>query len=274
MQFSRRPNSFENVLAACLDDLDAGASLEEILAKYPQHVADLAPLLAVAAQMRTAPWPALSVHGRVQGRERMHAALAQYHSGFSRWRPSWVQAAMALVLVVGISGASVILTKQDWPSPFATPAPVAGATATSQKTVVVPTDTATATPTVEPSATPTLQIATATSTLTVTASLDSKPATVLPSPSLQPSATASPLATATLRPTPTVLPTATLVMNASGVSQTPRPTDEAGKPGLKATPGETVVRTPPPQPTQRFTPPPPTAAAAGSQPPSVPPPRR
>ena len=269
MQFSRRQNSFENVLAACLDDLDTGAPLEEILAKYPQHVADLAPLLAVAAQMRTAPWPALSVHGRVQGRERMHAALAQYHSGFSRWRPSWVQAAMALVLVVGISGASVILTKQDWPSPFATPAPVAGATATSQKTVVVPTDTATATPTVEPSATPTLQIATATSTLTVTASLDSKPATVLPSPSLQPSATASPLATATLRPTPTVLPTATLVMNASGVSQTPRPTDAGSQPQPTPMSGVTTIPT---RSVSTPRPPPPPSAGSGSQ--STNPPRR
>ena len=115
MLFSRRPDSFENVLATCLDELDAGAPLEEILAKYPQHVADLAPLLAVAAQMRTAPWPALSVHGRVQGRERMHAALAQYHSGFSRWHPSWAQAAMALAVVAVIIVAGFALNRQDWP---------------------------------------------------------------------------------------------------------------------------------------------------------------
>ena len=267
MLFSRRPDSLGNVLATCLDDLDAGAPLEEILARYPQHAGDLAPLLAVAAQMRSAPWPALSVHGRVQGRERMHAALAQYHSGFSRWRRSWVQAAMALVIVASISAASVILTRQDWPLPFATPAPLIAPTVTSQQTVVVPDDTATVTPTVEPSATPTLQIATATSTLTVTASLDSKPATVLPSPSLQPSATASPLATATLRPTPTVLPTATLVMNANSMSQTPRPTDVAGQPEKTPTPGLATI---PPQVTRR-PPPPPTTAASGSQPPSAPP---
>jgi hypothetical protein len=270
MLFSRRPNSFENVLAACLDDLDVGAPLEEILAKYPQHAADLAPLLAVAAQMRTASWPALSVHGRVQGRERMHAALAEYHSGFSRWRPSWVQTVMALMIVASISVASFILTRQDWPSPFATPAPLTGPTATSQHTVVVPSDTATVTPTVEPSATPTLQIATATSTLTVTASLDSKTATVLPSPSLQPSATASPLATATLRPTPTVLPTATPVMNASGVSQTPRPTDAAGQPPRNtSTPGLTTIA--PPSASTPRPPPPPNTAASGSQSTSVPP---
>ena len=158
MLFSRRPNSFENALATCLDDLDAGAPLEEVLAKYPQHAADLAPLLAVAAQMRTTSWPALSMHGRVQGRERMHAALAQHHSGFALLRPSWAQAAMALVIVGIIGAASVITPWKDLPSRFATPAPAAGPTTTSQQTVVVPDDTATATATTEPSATPTLQI--------------------------------------------------------------------------------------------------------------------
>ena len=113
MLFSRKPDSLENVLATCLDELDAGAPLEDILAKYPQHVADLAPLLAVAAQMRTAPWPALSVHGRVQGRERMHAALAQYHSGFSRWHPSWGQSAMALAVVAVIIVAGFALTRWE-----------------------------------------------------------------------------------------------------------------------------------------------------------------
>ena len=153
MLFSRKPDSLENVLATCLDDLDAGAPLEEILAKYPQHAADLAPLLAVAAQVRSAPWPALSVHGRVQGRERMHAALAQYHSGLSRWRPSWVQTAMALIVVACVSAASVMLTSPNWPTPPESPAPLAPVlTATSQQTVVAPDDTATATATTEPSA--------------------------------------------------------------------------------------------------------------------------
>jgi hypothetical protein len=265
MLFSLRPNSFENVLAACLDDLDAGAPLEEILAKYPRHAADLGPLLAVAAQMRTTSWPALSMHGRVQGRERMHAALAQYHSGFSRWRPSWGQAMMALMIVASISVASLILTRQDWPSPFATPAPLAGPTVTSQQTVVVPDDTVTAIPATEPSATPTLQMATATSTVTVTASLDNKTATALPSPSLQPLATASPLATATRRPTQTVLPTATLVMNANSMSQTPRPTDAAIDPPKQpkdpSTPNAIATRPwSPPQP----------PPGSGSQSPSAP----
>ena len=190
MLFSRKPDSLENVLATCLDELDAGAPLEDILAKYPQHVADLAPLLAVAAQMRTAPWPALSMHGRVQGRERMHAALAQYHSGFSRWHPSWGQSAMALAVVAVIIVAGFALTRWERyipdPQQLVPPAP----TATSQQTVVAPDATATATATTEPSATPTLQIATATSTVTATVSVDSKPTTALPSPSPQPSATA------------------------------------------------------------------------------------
>ena len=267
MLFSRRPNSFENALATCLDDLDAGAPLEEVLAKYPQHAADLAPLLAVAAQMRTTSWPALSMHGRVQGRERMHAALAQHHSGFSLLRPSWAQAAMALVIVGIIGAASVITPWKDLPSRFATPAPAAGPTTTSQQTVVVPDDTATATATTEPSATPTLQIAT--STVTVTVSVDSKTATAVPSPSLQPSATASPHATATLRPT--LLPTATLVMKASGVSPTPRPTDtEVGPPRQQqpTLPPATIL---PPTPPQRT--PPPSGAGSGSQS-TNPPPRR
>lgn len=230
MLFSRRPDSFENVVATCLDELDAGAPLEDILAKYPQHVADLAPLLAVAAQMRTAPWPALSVHGRMQGRERMHAALAQYHSGFSRWHPSWGQAAMALAVAAVIVVVSLVLTRWERtipdPQQLVAPAP----TAITQQTVVAPDDAATATVTTEPSATSTLQIATATSTVTATASLDTKTTTASPSLIPQSSATAAPRATATWQPTQTAGPTATLVMNANSMSPTPRPTDEAGKP--------------------------------------------
>ena len=67
--------NLDNALAACLDDLAAGRSLTESLARYPEYAADLAPLLQTADSVRSEPRPTLSLRGRVAGRERMHAAL-------------------------------------------------------------------------------------------------------------------------------------------------------------------------------------------------------
>ncbi len=102
---SRPATSFEDALAICLDDLSRGASPAECLARFPEHAAELAPLLQVAARTQAQSLPALSLRGRVRGRERMHAALAQPVAG-----PGWVRAwaggvaglAFLLVLAAGI----------------------------------------------------------------------------------------------------------------------------------------------------------------------------
>lgn len=73
----RAVRSLDEALALALDDLEAGLSQVEVLARYPGYEDDLAPLLATAARLRGADWPVLSMSARVRGRERVQVALAQ-----------------------------------------------------------------------------------------------------------------------------------------------------------------------------------------------------
>jgi hypothetical protein len=78
--------NLEAALAACLDDLQAGMTPAQCLARYPEYADQLEPLLLTAERLQGQPWPILSVGGRVRGRERMHAALASRRpAGFAWW---------------------------------------------------------------------------------------------------------------------------------------------------------------------------------------------
>ena len=96
---SRPATSLEEALAACLDDLDRGVSLAECLACFPEHAAELVPSLQAATRVRAKPMPALSLGGRVYGRERMHAALAQRRAGYG-WLRAWVGGLAGLVVLL------------------------------------------------------------------------------------------------------------------------------------------------------------------------------
>jgi hypothetical protein len=48
---------FETVLDECLDRVQAGASIEACLARYPEHAETLRPLLRLAAAVRAVPPP-------------------------------------------------------------------------------------------------------------------------------------------------------------------------------------------------------------------------
>ena len=105
--------NLEDALAVCLDDLDAGVTSEECLARFPDYADELRPLLAVAMDARqTASWPTLSLAGRVRGRERMHAALTQRRHGFTFGRLTLTQIAMMALIVATAVGAWL-----SWPSP-------------------------------------------------------------------------------------------------------------------------------------------------------------
>jgi hypothetical protein len=179
---TRREQEFANALALCLEAIEAGQTLDQCLARYPQFADELAPLLNTANQLRSTAWPALSAGGRVHGRKRMHAALEQ--KGRSAWwRTSWVQAGLALMLLLFAATSWLAWPGQDWrilqqPSidgaqPDAQP-PTVTAVATDTL-VATPTPVATATVVAAPtaSATPTpdpnVMIATQTMTLTTTA---------------------------------------------------------------------------------------------------------
>ncbi len=89
---SHQATSWETTLEACLTDLQAGrATLDECLAKYPNHAAELEPLLRVAARLQQAPSPTLRPEARLHIKARLQDRARQLPS-----RPQHRQSAPAL----------------------------------------------------------------------------------------------------------------------------------------------------------------------------------
>jgi len=81
--------SFDNILADCLALLDAGATEDECLARYPDHAEQLAPILQIAARLRSQPAPRLSSQMFASGRAVLRAeAERQQELMASHRRPS------------------------------------------------------------------------------------------------------------------------------------------------------------------------------------------
>lgn len=146
--------NLDDAFAACLDDLAAGLSLAETLARYPDYAEALAPLLETSARLSTVAWPRLSGGGRVRGRERMHAELekGRRRAGAAWWRPAWSQLAVASLLLV--LAASVWLA---WPGRElrTITRPTATATIEALPGAVTPTATPSVAPTAQPDLTAT-----------------------------------------------------------------------------------------------------------------------
>jgi len=96
--------NFEDILAACLADMDAGLTPAQCLARYAEFADQLAPLLQTAARLHVQAWPTLSTGGRVRGRERMHAALAARQVRRGQWRSLLGQIAAAVLILALVGG--------------------------------------------------------------------------------------------------------------------------------------------------------------------------
>jgi hypothetical protein len=68
---------FDQILDICLDRLQTGATVADCLASYPQHAAQLAPLLQVASHLETPAGPTMSDQGLRAGEARLLAQAAR-----------------------------------------------------------------------------------------------------------------------------------------------------------------------------------------------------
>ena len=256
---SKPLTSLEDALAACLDDLARGASPAQCLARFPEHAAELAPLLRIAARAQAQPLPVLSQSGRVRGRERMQAALAQRAAG-SGWLRAWVSGlAVAAVLLALAAGAWL-----SWPGRDKR----LGGESTAQP--APPTMAATAPPSAIP--TPTLEMRSrSTPTLASSPTSEGAPTTATgtstPGPTLSATATPSPTASATPSPGPLAIPTS--APSAEDTAPPVAPTRSAAtatrSPAETPEARETAESAEPPEPTETHepssaTPAPPTVA--------------
>ncbi len=67
--------TFEEILASCIAQLEAGDTVENCLARYPAEAAELEPLLRVVAAMRNTPAPAMPEESFARGRSAIAAAV-------------------------------------------------------------------------------------------------------------------------------------------------------------------------------------------------------
>lgn len=83
---------FERALDECLSQLNTGEfGLEEVLARYPEHEAELRPLLRTAMLVRQVPQAVPSPEAKAAGRQRLLAAVARKRREKARARPGLVR---------------------------------------------------------------------------------------------------------------------------------------------------------------------------------------
>jgi len=71
---------FEEILARCLEALERGETIDQCLARYPEHGSELEPLLRLAVAVRSAPRPRLSTDAYTKGRAALKAQASYQQS--------------------------------------------------------------------------------------------------------------------------------------------------------------------------------------------------
>ena len=118
-----KEKEFENILNDCLDRLINGETIESCLARYPEHAAELEPLLKTALEARLA----ATLQPRAEFRQRAGIAFQKAISEMPskavcptfRWQLRWViPVAVFLVLFSGGAGTVVAATNSLPGSPL------------------------------------------------------------------------------------------------------------------------------------------------------------
>jgi len=110
----------DDILNECLERLLAGnGTIEQCLQSYPQHAAELEPLLRTALAMdravRIEPGAEAKARVRYQLQLQMAEADKPRRSLRWNWQPRWAMAAMAVLLVFVLAGGSVVAADSSMP---------------------------------------------------------------------------------------------------------------------------------------------------------------
>jgi len=108
----KKTNEFNNILDECLERLLVkGETLEQCLLSYPEHAAELEPLLQTALATKKAlaiqPRPEFIARARYQFRSALHEVKPKRRLFFLGWQPRWATA-MAIVLVLLLAGGGTV----------------------------------------------------------------------------------------------------------------------------------------------------------------------
>jgi len=122
-------SSFEDVLAQCLSDIETGrATVEQCLARYPEHAQSLRPLLRTALAVRTTPAVEPSASFQAAAETRMMNLIAARRSAAAQrsgtpvpakpahhWRPVFVKVTVAVLLACSLLGGTAYAAKDSLP---------------------------------------------------------------------------------------------------------------------------------------------------------------
>lgn len=108
----KKTKEFENILDDCLERLLAkGETIEQCLQSYPEHAAEIEPLLKTAMATKQAlaiqPRPEFKARARYQFQAALQEVKAKRALPFWGWQPRWVTA-LTIVLVLLLAGGGTV----------------------------------------------------------------------------------------------------------------------------------------------------------------------
>jgi hypothetical protein len=111
---------FENILNECIDLVLRGESVEQCLARYPEQMGELEPLLRTAVGAREAadvePRPEFKAQVRYQTQSRLSAKgqkAEHKRMPVLGWAPRWAMVVAAILLVVVLAGSGTVAASSD-----------------------------------------------------------------------------------------------------------------------------------------------------------------
>jgi len=116
----KRDKEFSNILDECLERLLVrGETVEQCLEKYPEHAAELEPLLKTAAAASKAlaiqPAPEFKARARYELRSVLEKAKLEKRVPFLIWQPRWAMAMVIFLAVVVAGGGTVVAADDSMP---------------------------------------------------------------------------------------------------------------------------------------------------------------
>ena len=119
--------NFEEILDKCIDSINSGDSIDECLARYPEHAAELMPLLkTIASTHKAIPFTPTAEKKQV-AREQLLAAIGPHDvkgrrpflAGLFRKTKVWASAAaVAAVALIAVYGIGPLLANNPTPAPI------------------------------------------------------------------------------------------------------------------------------------------------------------
>jgi hypothetical protein len=114
----KKAREFDDILNECIDRVLKGEPIEACLAAYPEHAAELEPLLHTALDTRKAAAVVPRPEFRQQAAYEFQAAIRNMkpnRSGFFRWQLRWVTAVSVVVIVLLAGSGTVAAASNSLP---------------------------------------------------------------------------------------------------------------------------------------------------------------